>query len=139
MKTTKLKMLDLVVSQLDDGEILLEQMDCAGERSAVCLYPIQLRQVAEAVGLASPSVPAGWANQVDVGPDWMDNLDVTRDDDDGTVTISQTQISGMGGSDNRLTLHPIQAAWLGARLLAMPNDADDNGGRQDQDGEEVTV
>jgi len=58
------------------------------------------------------SIPA------DSGGDAMSHLDVVRDDD-GTIYLSQTRLEGMGGCDETIELHPVQAAWLGARLLTL--------------------
>ena len=56
------------------------------------------------------SIPA------DGGCDEMPNLRIERDDD-GTIYLCQTQLSGMGGSDEEIELHPVQARWLAAQLL----------------------
>jgi hypothetical protein len=48
----------------------------------------------------------------------MHSLDVERDSD-GMIWIEQTRLSGMGGTDAAIELHPAQAAWLVARLQQM--------------------
>jgi hypothetical protein len=61
------------------------------------------------------SIPA------EVGSDEMPSLEVVYDDD-GTIYLNQTRVEGMGGSDETIELHPVQAAWLGARLLALTSN-----------------
>jgi hypothetical protein len=55
------------------------------------------------------------------GGDEMPSLEVVRGDD-GTIYLNQTRLEGMGGSDESIELHPVQAAWLGARLLALTSN-----------------
>lgn len=109
------QMYDLAFTQLDDGTIRLEQRDYCGESAIIDLHPYQLQHVAERAGLLPPSLP-----MPDVGEDndEMHHLHVVGDDD-GTVHLYQTQLFGMGGSDEHVILHPTQAVWLGARLLAL--------------------
>ncbi len=110
------QMHDLAFELLDDGTIRLEQRDYCGESYVIDLHPRQLMHVAERVGLLpAPPMRDHLIADNDVG-DEMHHLAVEMDDD-GAIHLYQTQISGIGDSDEHVILHPAQAAWLGARLL----------------------
>lgn len=115
-------MYDLRIEQLDDGTVRLEQSAGSLEGAAIVeLHPCQLRLLAEQAGLLEQSpIPGHLDTDADTGE--MHHLQVAHDDD-GTVHLYQTQLRGMGGSDEHVILHPTQAAWLGARLLAIARSA----------------
>lgn len=117
------KMLDLAFEIYGNGTIALEQVAGSLEGPAyIDLHPMQLRMLAERAGLLEPvPLPTAAPYLIDGGNEFQ-HLQIEQDED-GTVNLYQTQIHGMGGSDEHLILHPTQAAWLGARLLALSSIA----------------
>lgn len=111
------KMYDLAFS-IDDQNIRLEQDSGIGEVHVIDLHPVQLRLLAERAGLLEPIPLIQRYPFIIDGEDEMQHLQIDCDED-GTFHLYQTQIRGMGGSDEHLILHPTQAAWLGARLLSL--------------------
>ncbi|MBK9522878.1 MAG: hypothetical protein IPO13_14925 [Rhodocyclaceae bacterium] len=71
------------------------------------------------VGNAGPPTMPAQSFPSDAGDDLMFHLEVVCDEGDATINLYQTQVQGSGGSDEHIVLHPLQAAWLGRRLLAM--------------------
>lgn len=72
------------------------------------------------VGNAGPLIMYAQSCPADAGgDDLMFHLEIVCDEDDATINLYQTQTQGSGGSDEHIVLHPLQACWLGRRLLAM--------------------
>lgn len=65
------------------------------------------------------------------GPDEMATLSVDVEEG-GAVLVSQTRLAGMGGTDACIELHPIQAAWLGAKLSRVAGRASAGEGSDDE-------
>lgn len=102
----------------DGDEFLLRQIDHSGNADAVVLHISQIRYLAEvACLLPAPRQPSTLEVPVANG-EAMHSLDV-ESDSDGMIWIEQTRLSGMGGTDAAIELHPSQAAWLAARLQQM--------------------
>lgn len=74
------------------------------------------------MGLASPLSAPTEPIRFDGDCDAMDHLEVSIEDD-GTVILDQTRVRGMGGSDEQIQLHPMQAAWLVAKLQSILGQA----------------
>lgn len=107
---------DLNATTIGNGVIRLTQPNGMDDPSVIDLHPAQLRHLAEAAGvIASLAVPHPLDGDDDTE---LHQLQVVRDDD-GTVTLYQTRIQGMGVTDAFVVLHPAQARWLGAHLLAL--------------------
>lgn len=115
------QMHDLSFDLMTGGTIRLHQMDYAGESSIIDLHLAQLRYIAERAGLLLAPIPMvsmpGYMIADDDDGDEMQHLAIEADDD-GPIHLYQTRVSGMGGTDEHVILHPTQAAWLGVRLLA---------------------
>lgn len=102
----------------DGDEFLLRQIDHSGNEEGLALHISQIRHLAEVAGLLPaprrlPTLAVPVANG-----EAMHSLDV-ESDSDGMIWIEQTRLSGMGGTDAAIELHPSQAAWLAARLQQM--------------------
>lgn len=114
------KFYDLSAVQFDDGTVQLVQKDC-GEEYVIAAHPMQLAYYAHKYNRAPVPAPQPIATADDV-PDEMHSLSISREPGE-LIAIEQTIVQGMGGSDERILIHPTQAAWLAARLLelaAMP-------------------
>ncbi len=99
-------------------DFLLRQIDHSGNDEGVALHTSQIRYLAEVAGLLpAPLRPLTLGAPVANG-DAMHSMDVETDSD-GMIWIEQTRLSGMGGTDAAIELHPSQAAWLAARLQQM--------------------
>lgn len=102
----------------DGDEFLLRQIDHSGNDEGVALHISQIRHLAEVAGLLpAPRRLPTLTIPVAEG-DAMHSLDV-ESDSDGMIWLEQTRLSGMGGTDAAIELHPSQAAWLAARLQQM--------------------
>lgn len=102
-----------------DGDLIRLRQDAGcGEEHIVDLHPLHLRHLAEQAGLLAPSPLLGMSLGLADGPDGMDGLKVQQDED-GTIVVSQACVRGMGGSDEAVVLHPLQAAWLAAKLATL--------------------
>lgn len=102
----------------DGDEFLLRQIDHSGNEEGVALHTSQIRYLAEVAGLLpAPTRPSTLGVPVANG-EAMHSLDV-ESYSDGMIWIEQTRLSGMGGTDAAIELHPSQAAWLAARLQQM--------------------
>lgn len=111
------KMQDLAFEIHDNGTIALEQVAGSLEgASCIDLHPMQLRMLAERAGLLNTQPQPLGPPLVNEGGGEMQHMEVVRDED-GTVHIYQTQLRGMGGSDEHVMLHPLQAAWLASQLV----------------------
>lgn len=107
-----------VTVERDGDAFILRQVDHSGNEEGVALHLSQIRYLAEVAGLlpASP-VPAMSAMPEADGGGEMHSLSVEVHG--GSIWIEQTRLSGMGGTDAAIELHPSQAAWLAARLQQM--------------------
>lgn len=103
--------------EIEGENIRLEQDAGIGEIHVIDLHMIHLRLLAERAGLLPRLLPPVLPCLAECN-DEMHHLQIEQDDD-GTIHLYQTQISGMCGSDEHLMLHAAQAAWLGARLLSL--------------------
>lgn len=115
----------------DGDTILLRQIDHSGNEAAIALHVSQLRLLADEFLHDTGSADAAPMPANLDGPDEMATLSVDVEEG-GAVLVSQTRIAGMGGTDAFVELHPIQVAWLAAKLSriagqsnAGPRRADD--------------
>lgn len=109
------KMYDLAW-EIDGDTITLEQDGGCEGAIRIDLHISQLRLLAERTGLQPvASAPQQHAASAEDG-DAMHSLQVETDSD-GMIWVEQTRLSGMGGTDAAIELHPSQAAWLAAKLL----------------------
>lgn len=105
-----------LVADREGDTITLSQSDLNGNEDRVVLHVSQIRQIA--ASLDRPESVELVHAQPTGDPDEMHSIAV-EEDADGTVTLYQTRSAGMGGCDERVELHPIQAAWLAAKLTAI--------------------
>lgn len=104
--------------EVDGDQITIEQDVGCGETSAVYLNRIHLELLAQEAGVSiSPEMRMDPPTHV-VGGDSMQQLEVEVDED-GTIHLLQTRLRGMGGSDEQIDLHPMQAAWLAQKLQSI--------------------
>lgn len=105
----------------DGDTFILRQVDHSGNEEGVSLHVSQIRYLAEVAGLLpAPRQPSTLAVPVAEG-EAMHSLGV-ESYSDGMIWIEQTRLSGMGGmggTDAAIEVHPLQAAWLVARLQQM--------------------
>jgi hypothetical protein len=97
----------------DGDTFTLRQVDHSGNEEGVVLHTSQIRYLAEVAGLL-PTAPALLAVPAADG-EAMHSLSVDTCGGD-TIWIEQTRMSGNGGTDGAIELHPSQAAWLASRL-----------------------
>lgn len=109
-------MYDVGVEFLEDGNARIEQSAGSLEGATyIDLHPVQVRLLAERMGLLNTQpLPLGLPVAFE-GNGNFHHLEIERDED-GTVHLFQTQIQGMGGSDEHVMLHLLQAAWLASQL-----------------------
>lgn len=99
-------------------DFLLRQIDHSGNDEGVALHTSQIRYLAEVAGLLPANARTPVLAAPIAGGEAMHSLELEADSD-GMIWIEQTRLSGMGGTDAAIELHPAQAAWLAARLQQM--------------------
>lgn len=115
-----------IAFEIDGDLVRIEQSAGCGEVASVDLHRLHVAHLAGLLGLIPPASHPVAPKALTGGPESMDSLEVSTDDD-GTIWLSQTRVRGMGGSDESIALHPSQAAWLAEQLgasasaLASPN------------------
>lgn len=102
----------------DGDDFLLRQIDHSGNDEGVALHTSQIRYLAEVAGLLPAPLRPSTIEAPVANDEAMHSLGV-ESDSDGMLWIEQTRLSGKGGTDAAIELHPSQAAWLAARLQQM--------------------
>jgi len=113
--TTILSHFDLTVER--EGSIYtLTQVDTSGNEERIALHQSQISQLAEHAGVTKPLIGSLETPLKPLpGGNTMHQLNVEQAED-GTLWITQTRLSGMGGTDVEIELHPTQAVWLASKL-----------------------
>ncbi|MDP1587633.1 MAG: hypothetical protein Q8M07_07830 [Prosthecobacter sp.] len=101
----------------DGGGAILEHDDGCGETVLIEVHCIQVAYLAELMGICPRRRPMPAAEESEA-LDGMYHIEVGANTD-GIIVVSQTRVRDMGGSDDVIELHPIQARWLAAKLLKM--------------------
>jgi hypothetical protein len=107
-----------IAFDLEGDLIHLEQNDGSGNVDAIVLHRLHLRHLAEEFGLLAPAPLPALPLDIADGADGMHELALLRGDN-GTTTLLQTRVEETGEADAEIYLHPIQVAWLAAKLAAL--------------------